>query len=62
RHLQAFWQGSGPSGLAKLGDCFAAALAVRDHLPLGYIGDDFISRLTSGMITMNAASEPSGQL
>ncbi|MCP9807568.1 type II toxin-antitoxin system VapC family toxin [Cyanobium sp. T1B-Tous] len=25
----------------NFGDCFAAALAERDQLPLGYIGDDF---------------------
>ena len=36
-----FGKGQGHSAQLNFGDCFAAALAERDRLPLGYIGDDF---------------------
>jgi ribonuclease VapC len=39
--FQRFGQGQGHPAQLNFGDCFAAALAERDHLPLGYISDDF---------------------
>ena len=39
--FQRVGKGQGHSAQLNFGDCFAAALAERDQLPLGYIGDDF---------------------
>jgi len=39
--FQRFGKGQGHPAQLNFGDCFAAALAERDQLPLGYIGDDF---------------------
>ena len=39
--FQRFGKGRGHPAQLNFGDCFAAALAERDQLPLGYIGDDF---------------------
>jgi len=39
--FKRFGKGQGHSAQLNFGDCFAAALAERDQLPLGYIGDDF---------------------
>ena len=39
--FQRFGKGQGHPAQLNFGDCFAAALAERDHLPLGYISDDF---------------------
>ena len=39
--FQRFGKGQGHPAQLNFGDCFAAALAERDHLPLGYVGDDF---------------------
>ena len=39
--FKRFGKGQGHPAQLNFGDCFAAALAERDHLPLGYIGDDF---------------------
>ena len=36
-----FGKGQGHPAQLNFGDCLAAALAERDQLPLGYIGDDF---------------------
>jgi ribonuclease VapC len=39
--FKRFGKGQGHPAQLNFGDCFAAALAERDHLPLGYISDDF---------------------
>ena len=39
--FKRFGKGQGHPAQLNFGDCFAAALAERDQLPLGYIGDDF---------------------
>jgi ribonuclease VapC len=39
--FQRFGKGQGHPAQLNFGDCFAAALAERDQLPLGYIGEDF---------------------
>lgn len=39
--FKRFGKGQGHRAQLNFGDCFAAALAERDQLPLGYIGDDF---------------------
>ena len=39
--FQRFGKGQGHPAQLNFGDCFAAALAERDRLPLGCIGDDF---------------------
>jgi len=39
--FQRFGKGQAHPAQLNFGDCFAAALAERDQLPLGYIGDDF---------------------
>lgn len=39
--FQRFGKGQGHPAQLNFGDCFAAALAERDQLPLGYVGDDF---------------------
>ena len=39
--FQRLGKGQGHPAQLNFGDCFAAALAERDQLPLGYIGDDF---------------------
>lgn len=39
--FQRFGKGQGHPAQLNVGDCFAAALAERDQLPLAYIGDDF---------------------
>ena len=39
--FKRFGKGQGHPAQLNFGDCFAAALAERDELPLGYIGDDF---------------------
>jgi ribonuclease VapC len=38
--FKRFGKGQGHPAQLNFGDCFAAALAERDQLPLGYIGDD----------------------
>ena len=39
--FKRFGKGQGHPAQLNFGDCFAAALAERDQLPLGYVGDDF---------------------
>lgn len=39
--FKRFGKGQGHPAQLNFGDCFAAALAERDQLPLGYFGDDF---------------------
>ena len=39
--FKRFGKGQGHTAQLNFGDCFAAALAERDQLRLGYIGDDF---------------------
>ena len=39
--FKRFGKGQGHPAQLNFGDCFAAALAERDQLPLGYIGDHF---------------------
>jgi ribonuclease VapC len=39
--FQRFGMGQGHPARLNFGDCFAAAMAERDRLPLAYIGDDF---------------------
>ena len=39
--FKRFGKGQGHRARLNFVDCFAAALAERDQLPLGYIGDDF---------------------
>ena len=39
--FKRFGKGQGHPAQLNFGDCFAAALAERYQLPLGYIGDDF---------------------
>ncbi len=39
--VQRFGKGQGHPTQLNFGDCFAAALAERDRLPLGFIGHDF---------------------
>jgi ribonuclease VapC len=34
-------KGLGPAAQLNFGDCFAAALAEREQLPLAYAGEDF---------------------
>ena len=36
-----FGKGQGHAAQLNVGDCFAAALAERDQVPLAYAGDDF---------------------
>ena len=38
---QRFGKGLGHAAQLNVGDCFAAALAQREQLPLAYAGDDF---------------------
>ena len=38
---QRFGKGLGHAAQLNFGDCFAAALAQREQLPLAYAGDDF---------------------
>jgi ribonuclease VapC len=39
--FKRFGKGQGHPAQLNFGDCFAAALAERDQLLLGYVGDDF---------------------
>ena len=39
--FKRFGKGQGHPAQLNFGDCFAAALAEHDQLPLGYIGDHF---------------------
>lgn len=39
--FKRFGKGQGHPAQLNFGDCFAAALAERDQMPLGYFGDDF---------------------
>ena len=41
RIFQRFGKGQGQAAQLNFGDCFAAALAERDQVPLAYAGDDF---------------------
>jgi ribonuclease VapC len=39
--FQNHGKGQGSKAQLNFGDCFAAALAERDHLPLAFVGKDF---------------------
>ena len=41
RLFQRFGKGQGHAAQLNFGDCFAAALAEREQMPLAFVGDDF---------------------
>lgn len=41
--FQRFGKGQGGKAQLNFGDCFAAALAERDRLPLAFVGSDFVA-------------------